>query len=194
MSLQIESRHDLSPNEIEATEDRLNKHNSHATGRYDGQGLGFLIRNDSGRMIGVTAGYTWSDTAEIKQMWVDEAHRGRGFARALLDAFIAEASDRGVRRVWVSSYDFQAPALYEKAGFERVAEFGGWPEGHINVILCKILSPQDEWRQNRNARYSSRVSAQDNARMAGAAKRTTGVITAHEISQATIQFRKKFPL
>lgn len=94
-------------------------------------------------MIGAAAGYTWSDTAELKQMWIDEAYRGRGYARALLDAFVAEASGRGVRRIWVASYDFQAPALYEKAGFKRVAELSGWPEGHINVVLCKILNPQD---------------------------------------------------
>jgi N-acetylglutamate synthase-like GNAT family acetyltransferase len=143
MTLQIESRHDLSPNEIDAIEDRLNEHNSHATGRHDAQGLGFLIRDESSRLIGVAAGHTWSDTAELKQMWVDEVYRGRGYARALLDAFVAEASSRGVRRIWVSSYDFQAPGLYEKSGFMRAAEFEGWPEGHINVILCKILGPSN---------------------------------------------------
>src|SRR5690242_16972098 len=114
MTLQIEARHDLSPNEIDAVEDRLNEYNSRATGRHDGQGLGFLIRDASGRMIGVAAGYTWLDTAELKQMWVDQAYRGRGYARALLDAFVVEASSRGVNRIWVSSYDFQAPGLYEK--------------------------------------------------------------------------------
>jgi ribosomal protein S18 acetylase RimI-like enzyme len=39
----------------------------------------------------------------------------------------------------VASYDFQAPGLYEKAGFKRVAEFAGWPEGHANIVLCKTL-------------------------------------------------------
>jgi hypothetical protein len=48
--------------------------------------------------------------------------------------------NRGVRRIWVSSYDFQAPEMYEKAGFKRMAEFKDWPEGHINVVLCKILN------------------------------------------------------
>jgi ribosomal protein S18 acetylase RimI-like enzyme len=72
-------------------------------------------------------------------MWIDEAYRGRGYARELLNAFIAEASSRGVRRIWVASYDFQAPEMYEKAGFKRVAEFAGWPEGHSNVVLCKTL-------------------------------------------------------
>ncbi|MGB6705631.1 MAG: GNAT family N-acetyltransferase, partial [Pseudolabrys sp.] len=95
------------------------------------------------QMIGVAAGYTWSGTSELKQMWIDEAYRGRGYARALLNAFVAEACGRGVRRIWVASYDFQAPGLYEKAGFKRMAEFEGWPEGHMNVVLCKTLSSRE---------------------------------------------------
>src|SRR5215831_14094904 len=140
MTLQTEPRHNLSPNEIDAIEERLYGHNSHATGRHDGRGLGFVIRNEGGQLIGVAAGFTWSGISELKQMWIDEAYRGRGYARALLNAFVAEARNRGVRRIWVASYDFQAPRMYEKAGFKRVAEFEGWPEGHINVFLCKTLS------------------------------------------------------
>jgi ribosomal protein S18 acetylase RimI-like enzyme len=139
MTLQIEPRHDLSPNDIGAIEDHLYEHNSHATGRRDDQGLGFVIRDEAGRMIGAAAGYTWAGTSELKQMWVDEAYRGRGYARALLNAFIEGACSRGARRIWVASYDFQAPGMYERAGFKRMAEFEGWPEGHSNVILCKTL-------------------------------------------------------
>ena len=143
MTLHIESRHDLSPNEVDAIEDRLYDYNTRATGRDDGQGLGFVIRDEVGQMIGVAAGYTWAGTSELKQMWIDEAYRKRGYARALLNAFVAEARSRGVRQIWVASYDFQAPALYEKAGFRRVAELEGWPEGHSNIILCKMLSSRE---------------------------------------------------
>ena len=139
MTLPIEARHNLSPSEIDAIEDRLYEYNSRATGRHDGRGLGFVIRDDMGQIIGVAAGYTWAGASELKQLWIDEAYRGCGYARALLNAFVAEACNRGVRRIWVASYDFQAPAMYEKAGFKRIAEFEGWPEGHVNVLLCKTL-------------------------------------------------------
>ena len=79
MTLQIEPRHDLSPDDIDAIEDHLYEHNRHATGRHDGQGLGFVIRDEAGRMIGAAAGLTWAGTSELKQMWVDEAYRGRGW-------------------------------------------------------------------------------------------------------------------
>jgi ribosomal protein S18 acetylase RimI-like enzyme len=139
MTLQLEARHDLTPDEVDAIEGRLYEHNSHATGRHDGKGLGFVIRDDAGRTIGAAAGYTWAGTSELKQMWVDQAYRRRGYAGALLEAFVEEARGRGVRHIWVASFDFQAPGMYEKAGFKRVAEFDGWPEGHVNVVLCKTL-------------------------------------------------------
>ena len=44
-------RHDLTPMEIDAIEDRLYEHNSAATGRDDGEGLGFAIRDDDGRTV-----------------------------------------------------------------------------------------------------------------------------------------------
>jgi len=143
MMLQIEPRHDLSPNEVDAIEDRLYDYNSKATGYHDGQGLGFVLRDEAGQMIGVAAGYTWAGISELRQMWVDEGHRGRGYARTLLNAFVTEARSRGARRIWTASYDFQAPGIYEKAGFKRMAEFEGWPEGHINVVLCKTFSDQE---------------------------------------------------
>jgi ribosomal protein S18 acetylase RimI-like enzyme len=139
MALQLKARHDLTPDEVDAIEGRLYEHNSHATGRHDGKGLGFVIRDDAGRMIGAAAGYTWAGISELRQIWVDKAYRRRGYARALLDAFVEEARDRGARRIWVASYDFQAPGMYEKAGFRRMAEFDGWPEGHVNVVHCKTL-------------------------------------------------------
>jgi GNAT superfamily N-acetyltransferase len=135
----VEPRHDLTPMEIDAVEDNLYAHNSAATGHDDGQGLGFVIRDEANKVVAVANGYTWAGVSELKQMWVDQAWRGRGYARALLDAFVAEAKVRGVRRIWVASYDFQAPLMYERAGFRRVIELEGWPEGHVNVILCKTF-------------------------------------------------------
>ena len=144
MDLRIEPQHDLSPKELDTIEVHLYEHNSKVTGRHDGQGLGFVARDELGQMIGVAAGYTWAGISELRQMWVEEAYRGRGYGRALLNAFVEEAGIRGVRRIWVSSYDFQAPEMYEEAGFKRMAEFEGWPEGHINVVLCKTLSYQEK--------------------------------------------------
>lgn len=129
------ARHDFSLEEIDALEDHLYAHNTAATGHRDGLGLGFEIRDDDGAQIGAIAGHTWGRVAEIKQLWVDAAWRGRGFGLALLDAALAEARARGCRQVFLQSYDFQAPGLYERRGFKRLIEIPDWPHGHVNVLL-----------------------------------------------------------
>ncbi|ESY97535.1 GNAT family N-acetyltransferase [Mesorhizobium sp. LNHC229A00] len=136
----IRAEHDLSPMELSSLEERLHRDNRRMTDRDDDRGLAFVIRDGAGHAVGVAAGYSWAGTSELTLMWIAEAHRGRGYARQLLDAFVAEAADRGVRKIWVSSHDFQTPGLYEKAGFERMAEFSGWPEGHSNIILCRTIA------------------------------------------------------
>ena len=139
MTFTIDARHELTPDEIDAIEERLYDHNSAQTGRHDAKSIGFIVRDAAGKMVGAAAGYSWAGTSELKQLWVDEAWRGHGYGRALLEAFVTEAQARGVRRIWVQSHDFQAPVMYEKAGFTRMAAFDGWPDGHVNVILCKDL-------------------------------------------------------
>ena|SRR5689334_3285671 len=137
--MRLEAKHNATPNEIDAVEDELYAYNRAVTGRSDGEGLGFVLHDDEGKLIGAALGYTWAGISELKQMWVDKRHRGTGCSHLLLDAFVTEAKNRGVKRIWVASYDFQAPGLYEKWGFVRMAEFDGWPDGHTNVILCKEL-------------------------------------------------------
>jgi ribosomal protein S18 acetylase RimI-like enzyme len=135
----LRPRHDFSALEIDALEDRLYEHNRAATGYADGRGLGFEVVDEAGGRIGAIAGHTWGGVAEIAQLWVDPAHRGGGLGLALLDAALAEARARGCRQVFVMSYDFQAPGLYERRGFERLIEIADWPEGHVHVLLRLAL-------------------------------------------------------
>ena len=139
MTLMPQPHHDIAPADVAAIEEHLYEYNRAVTGHHDGRGLCFVLRDDEGRIVGAAAGYSWAGIAELRQMWVDEAYRGRGCGRALLDAFVDEATTRGVKRVWVASFDFQAPPFYEKAGFRRVTELPGFPDGHTSVILCRPL-------------------------------------------------------
>jgi ribosomal protein S18 acetylase RimI-like enzyme len=128
-------RHDFTPDEIDALEQRLYEHNSAATGHRDGQGLGFEVLDDGGARIAAIAGHTWGGIAEIAQLWVDPAARGEGLGLALLDAALAEARARGCRQVFLMTYDFQAPGLYERRGFSRLIEVPDWPEGHTHMLM-----------------------------------------------------------
>ncbi|MBZ9850071.1 GNAT family N-acetyltransferase [Mesorhizobium sp. CA14] len=140
MGPRLQAEHDLAAAGLDAIAQHLDNDNRRLTGRGDDRALVFALRDEKGRAVGAAAGYSWAGIAELTLMWVDEAYRGLGHGRKLLDAFVAEAAARGSLRIWVSTHDFQAPGLYEKAGFERMAELTGWPEGHSNIILCKTLA------------------------------------------------------
>lgn len=139
MTPRLLAEHDLAPTELDAIEERLNGGNRRLVGCDDDRNLIFALRDENGSAVGVAAGHSWAGIAELELMWVEETCRGLGHGRKLLDAFLSEAAARGARRVWVTTHDFQAPGLYEKAGFERMAEFIGWPEGHSNIVLCMTM-------------------------------------------------------
>jgi len=64
-----------------------------------------------------------ADTAELKRIWTDRAHRRCGYARALLAALEEETAARGYWRLYLITGNRQpeAEALYDATGYTRVA-------------------------------------------------------------------------
>ena len=58
---------------------------------------------------------------EISRFYVDRPWHGRGLARVLMSACIAEARSRGSDALWLLVYqdNLRAVAFYEKSGFKR---------------------------------------------------------------------------
>ncbi|MFE5589832.1 GNAT family N-acetyltransferase [Streptomyces sp. NPDC056549] len=69
----------------------------------------------------------------LYELSVDEGHRRRGIGRALTEALVAEARERGCYGAWVGVDTDNAPALatYRSAGSvdEGVFAMRGWPLG-----------------------------------------------------------------
>jgi GNAT superfamily N-acetyltransferase len=63
-----------------------------------------------------------AETAELKRIWTDSAHRRRGYAMALLVELEAEIAARGYRKVYLMTGDRQpeAEALYDATGYTRL--------------------------------------------------------------------------
>lgn len=64
------------------------------------------------------------DTAELKRIWTDSAHRRRGYAKALVTQLEVEIAARGYARVYLTTGDRQpeAEALYHSLGYIRLDE------------------------------------------------------------------------
>lgn len=85
----------------------------------------FIARDDAPEALGMLTLVTYriptGSHAVIEDVVVDEAARGKGVGVALVGAAIAEAEQRGMRRVDLTSRPSREAAnrLYLKMGFER---------------------------------------------------------------------------
>ena len=84
---------------------------------------------------------------EVKSMHVIDAARGTGTARALVDALIAAARERGARRISLETGSQPAfePArrLYARAGFRECGAFGDYVEVPESAFMTLDLGAPD---------------------------------------------------
>jgi putative acetyltransferase len=83
------------------------------------------------------------ENGEIKSMRVDDAFRGTGAGRAMLEHILAEARAMGLKTLWLEtgSTEAFAPALklYESAGFVFCGPFGDYTDDPFSRFMTKVL-------------------------------------------------------
>lgn len=79
-------------------------------------------RSDAGEVLGYVVAWFVADEGEIANLAVAPEGWGRGIGRALLDAALAEATQRRIESVYLEVRDSNARArrLYQSRGFEEV--------------------------------------------------------------------------
>jgi GNAT superfamily N-acetyltransferase len=75
----------------------------------------------------------FTDSAEVKRMYVKPEYRGRGIAAALHDALQSYATNSGCRWLYLDTSDNMASAIrfYEQQGYERCARYNQNPQATI---------------------------------------------------------------
>jgi len=90
--------------------DELDRFNAAATtGTPPADELTVEILDTNGELAAGMSGWTWGSAAGIGMTWVRAGDRGAGLGARLLEEFETEARSRGCRRVFVTSFTFQAP-------------------------------------------------------------------------------------
>lgn len=93
----------------------------------------FLLAREGGRAVACVALKPVDPkTGEVKRLWVAEEARGRGLARAMMEAIEAEARRLGFSRLRLDTNEAlsEAIALYRRLGWADVAPFTGFPATH----------------------------------------------------------------
>jgi putative acetyltransferase len=80
-----------------------------------------------------------ASVAEVKRMFVDEAWRGRGVGRALMEMVVRAARERGYVTLRLGTLEDMkaAQALYESLGFRPIARYR--PDELVDTLFYELV-------------------------------------------------------
>ena len=89
--------------------------------------LNLYAEDDSGELMAGLVAETFGNWLEIEYLFVKEDLRGQGIGSQLLQQAESEAKKRNCRFAFVNTYQFQAPAFYQKYGYKEVFTLKDYP-------------------------------------------------------------------
>ena len=93
------------------------------------------------KLVGGLISYIdWGQWLYIDTVWVDTNYRKQGIGQYLVTSAEQQAQNKGIERVRLYTFDFQALPFYQKLGYTIYGELADFPEGHTAYYLKKILS------------------------------------------------------
>jgi ribosomal protein S18 acetylase RimI-like enzyme len=137
--VRLSSEPDASATAVAQVIDRIDAWNMDVTGVRDFHQVAIFLRDDEGRIRGGVTGGVWGGWLHVVALWVDEALRGHGYGRELILAAESEARSAGAHSAFLETHSFQAPGLYRRLGYERIAEIEDYPAGASQLIMRKTL-------------------------------------------------------
>ncbi len=90
-------------------------------------------------LVGMGAIKIMGGYAEVKRMYVEESHRGRGIAEAILSRLEAYAIEQKINRICLETgvYHEAAMRLYRKLGYRVIEQFGEYKVNGLSVFFEK---------------------------------------------------------
>ena len=89
--------------------------------------LNIYVEDDCGELMAGLVAETFGNWLEIEYLFVKEDLRGQGIGSQLLQRAESEAKKRNCRFAFVNTYQFQAPAFYQKYGYKEVFTLKDYP-------------------------------------------------------------------
>ena len=89
--------------------------------------LNIYVEDEHGQLLAGLVAETFGNWLEIEYLFVKEDLRGQGIGSQLLQQAESEAKKRNCRFAFVNTYQFQAPAFYQKHGYQEVFTLKDYP-------------------------------------------------------------------
>jgi GNAT superfamily N-acetyltransferase len=113
--------------------------NRQQAGDDDFQRLCFVLCAPDQEIMGGVLGEVYWEWLHIDLLWVSDDLRGRGHGGRLLMQIEEEARQRGAKQVYLDTFSFQAPAFYERHGYQVFGALEDFPPGHQRYFMTKQL-------------------------------------------------------
>jgi GNAT superfamily N-acetyltransferase/uncharacterized protein YndB with AHSA1/START domain len=101
--------------------------------------LGCFLHDPEGEVVAGLIGATYWDWFYLDLLWVREDLRGQGHGRRLVEQAEDEARRRGAKYAYLDTFSFQAPAFYDKLGYQVFGQLPEFPGGHQRYFYAKTL-------------------------------------------------------
>ncbi len=97
------------------------------------------VKSERQLIIGGALIWEHSDALYIDVLWVDDAYRGQGIGRNIMQKIENEAKNKGLGKLYVDTFSFQAEEFYTKQGFYRIAIVDDYLLGFDRCYMRKII-------------------------------------------------------
>ncbi len=119
---------------------RLTRFNEALAGPLRARDVAFTVRDDDGAMVAGLTGEIFWNALNVHLLWVDEDYRRQSYGTLLLRRAEELAIENGCGFVYLSTFEFQAPAFYVRHGYSVIGELPNVPRGSRRQWLCKAVS------------------------------------------------------
>jgi len=119
--------------------DPLIAYNEAQVGPRNKKDFAFFVKSESGDFVGGLLGFTHFNHFFVSALYVDQGFRKEGIGRELMGRAEALALEQGCDAIYLDTFDYHAPAFYEKLGFKVFGKLEDYPPGHQRFYLVKQI-------------------------------------------------------
>lgn len=130
---------DEDPKTFDALLEAMKAFNKRAVEIAPAQRFNVALRDSEGRIVGGAAATLSADSLYLDIVWNDDAVRGQGHGRAIMELAEAEGRRRGARNCWLYTMSWQARPFYEKLGYVCFGEMPYLGDEHKRYFMWKML-------------------------------------------------------
>ena len=98
-----------------------------------------FVALDGEQFVGGIYGNFQFEYLFINILFVDQEYRGNKIASKLMEMIEDEAARRGVKNLYLTTFEFQALDFYKKHGYEVVMKIDDFPKGFAEYTIYKEL-------------------------------------------------------